>query len=335
MTLSIVEAKYATPEEWKRIWEKCDYSTFFHSQDWAEIWTAYTNGNIQPAAKLVIFSDGKKALLPLSQKKSFYGLVKRDMSSPGTTYGGWLSIDNLSVEHATLLVDLLSTKFHNIVWRLNPYDKLLKTVKVQGSKEDSTEVLNLKDGFDAIFRRWTKGHRSAVHKAQREGVSVRLATSLTEWRTYYTLYKNSLNRWGDKVSSRYDWEMFNAMHKRRSSHIKLWLAFLNDNIAIAGALTFYAKEHVVYWHGAALAKYFHLRPVNLLIYEIIKDTCDKHYRWFDFNPSGGHKGTAAFKRSFGTESLSCPMIYSEIPWIKAVKRLAKVIGKRQLHNILW
>jgi hypothetical protein len=48
--------------------------------------------------------------------------------------------------------------------------------------------------------------------------------------------------------------------------------------------------------------------VTLLIFEIIKNACELQYEWFDFNPSGGKEGVKAFKRSFGTLELSCPMI---------------------------
>ena len=40
--------------------------------------------------------------------------------------------------------------------------------------------------------------------------------------------------------------------------VRLWLAELDGQI-IAGALCFYAKQHVVYWHGAALTEHFRVR----------------------------------------------------------------------------
>ncbi len=72
-----------------------------------------------------------------------------------------------------------------------------------------------------------------------------------------------------------------------------------------------AQNHAVWFHrnhGAALEDYFTLRPVNLLLYEAIKHACEEGYAWFDFNPSGGHEGVRAFKRSFGTESRPSPVV---------------------------
>ncbi len=42
------------------------YSTYFHSSEWAEIWSKYTKRKMGLAPFLVLFSDGKKALLPFS-----------------------------------------------------------------------------------------------------------------------------------------------------------------------------------------------------------------------------------------------------------------------------
>jgi lipid II:glycine glycyltransferase (peptidoglycan interpeptide bridge formation enzyme) len=89
--------------------------------------------------------------------------------------------------------------------------------------------------------------------------------------------------------------------------VKLWVAEYQNRI-ISGALCFYSKRHVVYWHGAGLSDYFHLRPANLLLSEVIKHACEDGYWWFDFNPSGTHEGVANFKRRFGAKSMACPVI---------------------------
>jgi lipid II:glycine glycyltransferase (peptidoglycan interpeptide bridge formation enzyme) len=81
-----------------------------------------------------------------------------------------------------------------------------------------------------------------------------------------------------------------------------------DKLAIAGALCFYAQKHAVYWHGAALQSHFSLRPVNLLMSEIIRHACEEGHQWFDLNPSGGHPGVKKFKESLGAQALKAPVI---------------------------
>jgi lipid II:glycine glycyltransferase (peptidoglycan interpeptide bridge formation enzyme) len=273
-----------------------------------------------PDPKLVIFTDGKKAVLPLSCQKRLKGLIKTYISSPAGTFGGWISLDDLDRKHGILLIEFLTQKLGNLVWRMNPYDRLAFKSEVQDSQEDETHTLNLKSGFDTIYEEWTKGHRSAARKARKAGIAVKSASSLNDWHDYYQIYEDSLRRWGDKASSKYYWEIFHEMFQRNSPNIKLWLAIFQEKI-IAGALCFYAKKHVVYWHGAALENYFNLRPVNLLMYEVIKNACEQKYSWFDFNPSGGHEGVKAFKRSFGAEALLCPIIEINKLWIKVAKQI--------------
>jgi lipid II:glycine glycyltransferase (peptidoglycan interpeptide bridge formation enzyme) len=309
MDIEITHVRLATSQEWDEIWNYCDYATYFHSREWSEIWRDYTEGNLQPDAKLVSFSDGKQALLPLSSRKLYKGLIKGYLSSPAGTFGGWLSNDELTTSHAQLLSQYL-INLENIQWRFNPYDPLLTQFSVPNAKEDITDVLNLRNGFEAIYQKWTKGHSSAARKARKASIYIKKAQDLQEWQVYYQLYEDSLKRWGVKQTSFYRWSLFNLMFIRQSSNIQLWLAIYEDQI-IAGALCFYSKTHVVYWHGSALSDYFKFRPVNLLMYEIIYDACQHDYHWFDFNPSSGHEGVKAFKRSFGTQELSSSVLFAQ------------------------
>jgi CelD/BcsL family acetyltransferase involved in cellulose biosynthesis len=307
MNIRIQEMSQAETSAWDQIWRNCDYATYFHSLEWAEIWASYTKGKIHPDPLLFTFSDGRTALLPLSSQRGRFGIVKSYFSSPAGTFGGWISEDDLYSEHAELLLDFMTKKIGNVVWRVNPYDPLSHNLEMHNAINDQTHVIDLLPGFDDICKKSTSGHRRAVNKALREGVSIRLASSEADWHAYYHTYEDSLQRWGAKASSVYDWAFFNAIFQMNSPYIKLWLAMYKDAV-ISGALIFYAKKHVVYWHGAALATYFHLRPSNLLLYEAIKDACEKGYSWFDFNPSGGHEGVTAFKKSFGATVLQSQVV---------------------------
>jgi CelD/BcsL family acetyltransferase involved in cellulose biosynthesis len=122
----------------------------------------------------------------------------------------------------------------------------------------------------------------------------------------------------------YGWELFKEMFERYSPDVKLWLAVCYGKI-IAGALCFYSKHHVAYWHGAAYSDYFKLRPVNLLMYEAIRHACEQGYSWFDFNPSGGHEGVKAFKRSFGTQEVLCPVVKTQSSFSKVLKLLQRKV----------
>jgi len=320
MTLAITDIRSATDQEWDFHWRRCDCATYFQSQEWAQVWQQYTAGKIYPEPKRIIFNDGKEALLPLSVEVTCKGLVRTYVTSPMGTFGGWISQDELTVEHAEKLAEYLS-ELGNLVWRINPYDDVLRQIQIENAREDVTHALDLRDGIEAI---WEKGRKRKVKKAKREGVSVRTSAQLEDWSTYFAMYEDSLRRWGDRATSRYEWELFETLFRRNSAHILLWLAYYQEDV-VAGALCFSSKRHVVYWHGAALKEYFPLRPVNLLMYEIIRAAAQQGYWWFDFNPSGGHEGVAAFKKSFGAQEYASPMVVKTKATTKALHKIRGLV----------
>jgi hypothetical protein len=285
MALAISTTRVPQISEWDHIWENCSYATYFHSREWAEVWEQYTDGKLRPAPKIVEFSDGNQALLPLSYSTSFRGLIRDYVSSPAGTFGGWISTGKLEFDHAQLLSNYLTRDIGNLRLMVNPYNALmlestqLVRNEIKGGKfseiNDETQALNLMGGFENILKMWKKKKTSIVrnaNRARRAGVVIKPARSLSEWKAYFKCYEASLDRWNESVSSTYTWELFRVLFQRNSPNIRLWLSLLGDKV-IAGALCFYSNKHSVYWHGAALSEYFNIRPVNLLMFEIIKNAC--------------------------------------------------------------
>jgi len=322
MRIKINKVSLATAEEWDEAWNNCDYATYFHSREWAEMWKVSSAGNYQPEPRLVSFSDGKKAIIPLScHGIHFRGLIKDYISSPAWTYGGWISKDNLRAEHAKLLIDYMLTKCGNLYWLVNPHDKTILTARIKG-KEDETHVLDLSGGFDKLIKKFPKWK---ISKAQKYGISVKIASQLNEWQDYFKIYNEARTRWGGEAGFFYNWQLFKAMHERHSPHIRLWLGIHNEKI-ISGAVCFYAKRHAVGWHMATLGEYLPYTPSTLLVNEIVKDACQNGYPLFDFNPSGGHQGVVVWKKSFGTRALSCPVFCIETRMFYFYKFYKKVSG---------
>ncbi len=302
MTLSIAKTWVPSAGEWDDAWRNCPYSTYFHSREWAEIWADYSHGKITPVPLGVMLSDGTQIVLPFSKEKIFKGLVKRYISSPAGTFGGWLSRTPLDQHQQVLLMKLITKRYPDLIWRFNPYEKVLHADGLGCLTVGETHALDLSIGFEEIYRGWTKGHSSAARQARKAGVEIRTAETREDWESYYRVYEDSLKRWGENTTLVYAQYFFELLFQRASPNVRLWLAKY-DGVVIAGALCFYSPSRVEYWHGAALSSHFELRPVHLLIYEAIKDAAERGLKWFDFNPSGGLEGVKAFKRSFGAAPL--------------------------------
>lgn len=324
MKLGIANIRRATPEEWDQIWNGCHFATYFHSREWFQIWQTYSHGKFEPYAHCITFSDGGMALWPMAVRK--HRFKQTWYSSPAGTYGGWISAEQFSEAHQRQLVQLALKSFRRLSWRLHPFAEPPR-IFIDGEgdlapgekQEDETMLLHLSAPYSDLFRSWRLGHRQSIQAAERAGVSVRPARDVGDWEKYYEIYQDCLRRWGGSASSKYDWELFDRIHRLNSPHPQLWLA-LHEGEIIAGALNFNAHRKVMGWHCVALERAFELRPVHLLMAEMIRDACGRGFEWYDFNPSGGHTGSIGFKKGFRAAEVPTPMLRLRRSWSEYVRR---------------
>lgn len=326
VSLKIARVKAASQGQWRQAWLECGSSTYFHSPEWARIWEFYSRGRIRPAAQSITFSDGVEALLPWCFETKAGGLLSRYTSSTQGTYGGWLAPKTLTLEHAICLVDWLTVgKRRSLVWRLNPYDEVAFRAGIARQlrcKHDETHALRLTGDAGSVLQGFKASYRSQIKKAvQSARFNVACATTLEDWRAYYEVYRDSLERWGDEPESGYGWRLFEFLFRLKSPNIKLWLARHEGRI-VSGDLCLYAKKHVAYWHGATLEGYLRTSVAKLLKFEVIKDSVERGYDWFDFNPSAGLPGVKFFKEGFNAEVLPTPIVYVDTPLKTVVRKCA-------------
>jgi len=335
--VEINKIRPATNEEWDSTWSSCNYGTFFHSREWAEIWSEYTDGYNKPFPHIVIFSDSKSVLLPFTLQVRKKRIRNFFLTAEGQ-FGNWISESELSREHVDHLIKYLSDEFGNLVWRWNPFDPSTAYINpdclsnldcLYMVEEDETYAVNLMCGFDGVLDLCYHGHQCSFRKATREGLSLELAETEKDWKEYYNVYLDSIRRWGDKALSKIGWDFFYMLFRRNSPNIKLWLV-KGGSTVIAGGLCFYSKKHIVCWHAANLEEYFSKRPMNFLFMEIMRDACACGYTWFDFNTSAHLDGVKTFKRRFGASELKCNVFYKKIKPIQGYITI-KNFYKRILH----
>ncbi len=327
ISLSLEESRHASHREWEAMWRICPYATYYHSPEWSILWDEYTLGRMHPAPVWIRFSDGASAIVPVSWHVLSGGVVRRYISSvpQDVTYGGGISGSKLSTEHRALLVRYLRSQYPNLLWRLNPYDESLSEFNPGTMMHSTTHVLRLEDGIDTLFKRFSKGHRNAVKQARAADVTIRRGNSIEDWGAYFALYKDSIRRWGKSAFSVQSWRLFELIHHMRSPDIGLWLAECNG-MAIAGRIIVYSNNHAISWHGSALEESLPLRPVNLLHYELIRDSVEKGYDWYDFGPSGNLQGVRRFKEHFGTRELPCNKVRFMTPIVSLGRKVAQFVN---------
>jgi predicted N-acyltransferase len=216
-----------------------------------------------------------------------------------------------------------------LAWRVSPWDALAADLTSGLGEPEHTRALRLDEGFEALEARFSSGARWGARRARREGLEVGVASSEQEWRAYYAAYRDSLARWGERASSRYEWDLFARIRARDPESARLFVARLGGEV-VAGALVLNAPRHAAWWHGAALAAHFHRQPMNLLLDTLIRDACEQGLAVFDLGPSHGHAGVEAFKAAWGTETLACPMLRTEPATWRA--RLRRALGREPLRG---
>jgi hypothetical protein len=109
---------------------------------------------------------------------------------------------------------------------------------------------------------------------------------------YYACYEDSLRRWGDTASSRYDWKLFELFHGLHDPQIIFWVAKYAGRM-IAGSFCYYASWNISYWHGAVDEEYFKLKAPHVLQYHIVKDALDRGFCGMTCFPAVGTKALSS------------------------------------------
>lgn len=324
--IAIARVRPAGDAEWDAAWLACDHATYFHSRAWAEIWAEYRRGEIRPAPRVIEFSDGSNAILPLCEERARGRGPRRTRSSPAGCYGGWISEEPLGKAHAERLAAYLVDEVPGLVWRVSPWDDLAVAATAGLGEAEQTRALRLEGGFEALASGFSSGARWGARRAAREGIEIGIAIDLEEWRAYYAAYVDSLARWGDRATSRYDWDLFAQIRARDAESARLWVARLRGEV-VAGALVFHAPAHAAWWHSAAVAAHLRKQPMHLLLHAMIRDACEQGLAVFDMGPSHGHSGVEEFKAAYGAEPFPCPLLRTApATWRSRLRRAA--LGQR-------
>ncbi len=326
--ITIDNVRHATNDEWDYHWLHSECATYYHSREWAELWQAYTNGKVRAGAKLITFSDKKQILLPLMYQHYYGKLVKRyGLAGPpseiNAKYGNWLTDGDLCDDHITLLSEYVMRKHRNLIWQLNPYDENSKKIRFDSrfirKKPFTWYRIDLTKGEELLLANMTQNCRNKIRQGMNNGLEVIEGNSLHDWKNYYEIYRNTLERWGKKALYVFDWKFFELLFTVYKTHVKLWLTRFND-IPVSGCICYYSNRSIFLFQSASVSEYRFLRPVNLEKYMLIKDGVEKGCRWLDLGTAGKNKGLEEFKKSFGPDVRSCDMIFSWHPIVYVMKK---------------
>jgi hypothetical protein len=316
------------PDEWQTIADAAPAATFFHTATWLSVFTR-SDPATRNVTKVFRFEDGVTAVFPLLARKLLGGLGVKTESSPAACYGGWISADPLTPDHALAIVRSMQGTSCNLIWRVNPFDPLGSLLEPFATIPDTTEILGLRDFADEASLRAHFRHsaRKQINKGCRAGFTVRIAETWEAWEAYYRIYGARLEQWGSSASSRYSLAFFRALYDARGPKVRLWVVERDGKI-VGGNVNFYQGRHCVEWHAAYDCEFFSRGVRDFLVDRIVRDAWARGFAWYDFNPSGGHEGSRRFKQTFGTTPWPSNLIIMR-------RGLYRLESARRVVRIVW
>lgn len=303
--LGVAEVRAATDEEWDGAAESPS-ATYFHTRSWATVWHRVTGGRHEPWARRIVTTDGLQAVVPISRSRRVRGAVCHYESTVTGKYGGWLSADHLTPAHVALVWEALPRR--SFVLRENPFSAVPMLPRGTPVQADTTQVLPLDRSWSELAHGFTKGHRSAMHRAERLGVNVRVAERQQDWRAYFDVYQDALRRWGSAAQASHPWRLFDEM-RALGDAVVLWLGEYEGE-TVGGAIVLRNGGNLTYWHGSTLERAMNLGVAHLVLGRVIEHHSGSA-AVLDFNPSGGLSGVDTFKKGFGTTRLESNVFRSE------------------------
>ena len=145
---------------------------------------------------------------------------------------------------------------------------------------------------------YTKACRKNVKRAEREGVSVRAATSEADIAELHRIYGQTMERAGARDSYRFGRERFLAIFEELPGNARIALAEHRGRV-VAATLYLHDDEDVYSYLGGADHDHQHLRPTNAIVHDTIRWAREQGKRRLILG--GGYRpgdGILRFKASF-------------------------------------
>ena len=172
--------------------------------------------------------------------------------------------------------------------------------QVQPSIRFYNHILNLNQGEEKILNTFRSSTQRNIKKAVTAGVNIEISDSFDALKRFYRL--NCLTRKDHGLPP----QPFKFFHNLFDHIISkglgvIALATINRE-TIAGAIFGNFGDTAIYKYGASDKNYLHLRPNNLVMWEMIRYYNHRKFKRFDFGRTGiENEGLNQYKNGWGTQ----------------------------------
>ncbi|MCC6922199.1 MAG: FemAB family PEP-CTERM system-associated protein [Nitrosomonas sp.] len=289
MSVTIHEMRPEDSVRWDLFVMNHPEATFFHRSGWKTViekafghrtWFLYAekNGELQ-------------GILPLAEVRSL--LFGHSLSAlPFCVYGGVVAENNLVREQLELAaqelaeqlkVDYLEFRnFHSV-----HADWPRKDLYVTFRKEIDPDV---ERNMLAIPRK----QRAMVRKGIKYGLVSEIDQSIDR---FFYAYSNSVHRLGTPVFAK---KYFRLLKDVFAEDCEL-LTIVKDGKTISSVMSFYFRNEVLPYYGGGTEEARQFAANDFMYWELMRNSCEKGLKVFDFGRSKRNSGSYSFKANWGFE----------------------------------
>jgi FemAB-related protein (PEP-CTERM system-associated) len=268
-----------------------DGGTAFHRVAWLRA-AAESLGHRGFALEARDANGTRRGVLPLVHVASpLFGRFL--VGVPFASYGGPLghadAVEALST-HAVALARRLDVSLLELRAR-RPLAATPSGLEVSTRK--LTVTLPLDGGADATFARFPSKLRSQIRRAEKDGVTVRVAPHQVD--AFYAVYAHHMRDLGTPALPR---AFFEALARGFGDDLLFAIATLDEVPVACGAGFRYGAEFEITW-ASALRAYNKLSPNMAMYWRLMAHLADAGVQTFNFGRCTADSGTHRFKRQWG------------------------------------
>jgi hypothetical protein len=302
------------------------------------------SGRYEDATRAYEAEDGRRLILPLARMRAPRPITAVSSMPYGWGTGGLVSSDGpVGADGvASVIADLLGERILLTAVRPSPaaagaWDPAVPDGAVR--IPHMSQIVPLRDGFDAVWRGFSSTVRSNCRKALRRGVTAERDDTGRLMPVFDALYRISIDRWASqqheprwlahwRARRRDPVEKFQTVATNLGANCHVWVAWRGGE-PIASVVVLTHGLHSTMWRSAIDKDAGRGTGATELLHQLaIEEACAKGHRAYDLGDSAPASSLARNKRGFGARDATYFGYRFERLPVTAVDRFARRQAKR-------
>jgi hypothetical protein len=301
----------APRERWASVLRASDQATIFQTPEW--LGACCAGGGFEDASRLYETAEGREILVPIVRPKRLADLRPARSMPDGWGFGGALAPERLRPEDTAIVLDDLLPSIKSLIVKTGPLTAdAWAAVPAQQRSTRSRHVVDLAEGFEALWSELSSGTRNKIRKAEKGGVQVRWG----EASELAPVHSGIHLRWAaDRARRRgvpvrlavarakrdQPAKALAEIAKRLGDRCRIGIASIEGTPVASTVMLFYG-DHAHYWRSASLRDADTSGYANyLLLARALEEAAERGHRFVDLGESGGVRSLIAFKEHFCAE----------------------------------